>query len=102
MLKWTCVPTPRFTELSASAICQDKEITVLHIESRKSRKHVGDFEVFIDVESTSVAAVSSVLGDIKRRVASVVLNDGGGRPALAVRKTISLDRGDTMCESRLQ
>ena len=75
---------------------------MLHIESRKSRKHVGDFEVFIDVESTSVAAVSSVLGDIKRRVASVVLNDGGGRPALAVRKTMSLDRGDTMCESRLQ
>ena len=75
---------------------------MLHIESRKSRKHVGDFEVFIDVESTSVATVSSVLGDIKRRVASVVLNDGGGRPALAVRKTISLDRGDTMCESRLQ
>lgn len=78
---------------------QEKSITIVHIESRKSRKHVGEFEIFVDMECGSNMAVSDVLYELKRRVTGVILHDGSGRPSLAARKTISLDRGDTMCKS---
>ena len=71
----------------------------MHIESRKSRKHVGDYEIYVDVECASDMIISDVIGGIKRRVLNVLLNDGQGHLA-AMRKTVSLDRGDTMCEFR--
>ena len=71
---------------------------MLHIETRKSRKHLNEFEIFVDVEGASEVGCADIVKELKRRVSSLVMHDGNFRPSLNMRKTISLDKGDTMCK----
>ena len=78
-------------------LLQEKNLSVLHIESRKSRKYPNEFEIFVDVDMTCDVTMNDVMTELKRRVTSLVMHDGDFRPYLNNRKTISLDKGDTMC-----
>ena len=69
---------------------QDKDVNILHIESRKSRKKEAEFEILVDLEC-DIKQLNEVMGALKEKVTNVMSHDGTG-----LRKTTSLDRGDTI------
>ena len=69
---------------------QDKDVNILHIESRKSRKKDAEFEILVDLECDN-KRVHELIASLKDKVVHVVSHDG-----VRLRKTTSLDRGDTI------
>ena len=76
-----------------SCFFQDKDVNILHIESRKSRKKDAEFEILVDLECDN-KRVHELIASLKDKVVHVVSHDGVG-----LRKTTSLDRGDTIRKS---
>ena len=72
-------------------INQRHHLAVLHIESRKSRTRDNEFEIFVGAEENGVDA-KEVIEAAKPLTNSIHINE---EPKL--RKTVSLDKGNTKC-----
>ena len=69
---------------------------MLHIESRRSRKHSSEFDIYADMELYNDVTVDSIMSELADRVHNFVVHDSSG--GISMNKTISLDVGDTVCE----
>ena len=74
---------------------QSKGSRVLHIESRKSRQSEKEYEIFVSMEVDKRSCTEEVVASLKPRFCSVLT--AGGKQAPAMKKTTSLDKGDTKC-----
>ncbi|KAK2147876.1 hypothetical protein LSH36_533g01075, partial [Paralvinella palmiformis] len=72
-------------------VFESQHLAILHIESRKSRTRDNEYEIFVDVEENGVDA-KEVIEKAKNLTTNIYIQDGS-----KLRKTISLDKGDTRC-----
>ena len=55
-------------------VCQDNNINVVHIESRKSQKADSMYDFYVDIETDNIR-LQELINRLKKQVASIKLND---------------------------
>uniref|UniRef100_T1J5F7 Tryptophan 5-hydroxylase 2 n=1 Tax=Strigamia maritima TaxID=126957 RepID=T1J5F7_STRMM len=74
----------------ALKIFQEKNINVLHIESRKSRRRDSEYEIYVDVECDNTR-METLVGALKNQLAGIHLNDFDAGKSFPLQPTMSVD-----------
>ena len=81
---------------------QDKGTHVQHVESRKSRHVDKEYDVYLDVELLK-SKIPDVKESLKTVVCSLTVSEvTRAAPIPAMKKTVSLDKGETKCKVKFE